>query len=449
VRSFFPIHKFDNAVGGTKMDDAELGLLINLANHWYSGHFWNVATCRGMSSATEHDSQQLYKTKLSPTLRYLVAAPFKIFGSPPLITHDSPPHCNQLGLTPLGSYLINQMIRRHFMIELDHMDVKTAADSLDIIEQRHYSGAVSAHSWDTAGDNKRIYLTGGFVAPSGQGTPAGFIRQWQIDRADLRHSYLFGFGYGSDMNGLSVQDQPTDGRDGGKSIAYPFTSFYGHVSFDREQWGNRVFDLNKDGIANDGMFADWLQALRVNADAQKPGQGNAIMADMFHGAEAYLETWERALGVPATRCLPARETFTAAGLRRAVTLGDTPAQLLLRSGQPSSRSGWSYRYCVGSATLGRESVAAVFGSGYDQVGLVTSTSRGASAGGIAVGYSQKWLTGRAREVAGDLWEGPRLASGARFIYGTRSGQIRYLAVASSTEVKRTSQLRKDLSVAGV
>jgi hypothetical protein len=42
VRSFFPIHKFDTAAGGTKMDAGDLGLLIDLANRYYSGHFWKI-----------------------------------------------------------------------------------------------------------------------------------------------------------------------------------------------------------------------------------------------------------------------------------------------------------------------------------------------------------------------------------------------------------------------
>ena len=46
-------------------------------------------------------------------------------------------------------------------------------------------------------------------------------------------------------------------------------------------------DLNVDGTANYGMYADWLQELQVLA-------GPAIMNDMFNGAEAYLEMWQRA-----------------------------------------------------------------------------------------------------------------------------------------------------------
>ena len=47
VSSFYPVHKFDNAFGGTKMDGGTEGVLINGANHLKTGHFWDVKTCTG------------------------------------------------------------------------------------------------------------------------------------------------------------------------------------------------------------------------------------------------------------------------------------------------------------------------------------------------------------------------------------------------------------------
>ena len=101
------------------------------------------------------------------------------------------------------------------------------------------------------------------------------------------------------MNGLADQPGPASGT----PITYPFTSYDGKVTFTQEQWGDRTFNLNTDGLANYGMYADWLRDLQLVG-------GNQMMADMFQGAEAYLETWERADGVPATSCLPARARFS-------------------------------------------------------------------------------------------------------------------------------------------
>jgi hypothetical protein len=375
VSTFFPIHKFDNAFGGTKMDAGELGVLVNGGNHLETGHFWDVKTCTG----PEHDSTQLTALPgggptpipgnstaipgggptavpgggltaipggaLTTLLNGAVGKTLLPGLSPSsqLPVYPPPPHCNTRGLTSLGAYLINQMIRRHFIVELDHMDVKTADATLSILEAHHYSGVVSAHSWDSPQENPRIYNLGGFVTPIAGASPAAFISQWKASLT-IRNPRFYngtGFGYGADMNGLAEQSQP----DTSNPIPYPFKSFDGRVTFIREQWGQRVFDLNRDGVANYGMYADWLAELRSIA-------GQPLMNDMFGGAEAYLQMWERAQGVPATSCRPARGRLAAAGLA-SVRLGATPQSVLYAAGQPTTRPGRSYRWCVSGALTPR------------------------------------------------------------------------------------------------
>ena len=87
------------------------------------------------------------------------------------------------------------------------------------------------------------------------------------------------------------------------------------------------------------------------------------MADMFQGAEAYLEMWERADGVPPTSCRPAAERFTQVGSRTAIRLGETSTQAALyRAGQPLSRPGRTYRYCVDRTAARGGPAGAVFNS---------------------------------------------------------------------------------------
>ena len=279
VRSFFPIHKFDNAFGGTKMDAGEFGVLVNGGNHLKTGTFWDVRTCKG----PEHDQEQLTSIPINSDLYDLVVGPFNsLFGGALLPIYPPPPHCNFRGLTTLGAYLIHQMIARHFIIELDHMDAKSADQTLALLEAAHYSGVVSGHGWDSPEENPRIYALGGFITPFA-GDATSFVQDWQTDRSIADPQYTFGIGYGSDMNGLGTQGGPTSAN----PISYPFTSYDGGVTFDREVWGQRTFDLNVDGTANYGMYADWLQELQTLA-------GPAIMNDVFNGAEAYLQMWQRA-----------------------------------------------------------------------------------------------------------------------------------------------------------
>jgi hypothetical protein len=229
------------------------------------------------------------------------------------------------------------MIKQRFIIQTDHMDSKTASAAVAIAEREHYPGVVSAHCCSSPQLFARIYRLGGFVNPPVQ--PArSFIARWRLDRTVMSPGYTFGFGWGSDENGLGDQPGPTNAT----PIRYPFKSFDGGVTFTREQWGQRKFDLNTDGLANYGMYADWLDEL------QSLG-GSAILSDMFRGAEAYLEMWERADGVRAAHCL-------TAGAARTIKRGASFESVLYRAGQPAARSGNSYTYCVG----GRRAVSVAF-----------------------------------------------------------------------------------------
>ena len=93
--------------------------------------FWDVKTCTG----PEHDQTQLTMPAARWRLGGLVnALASRLTGGAPLPVYPPPPHCNQRGLTELGAYLIDQMIQEHFIVELDHMDAKTADATLSILE---------------------------------------------------------------------------------------------------------------------------------------------------------------------------------------------------------------------------------------------------------------------------------------------------------------------------
>jgi hypothetical protein len=101
-----------------------------------------------------------------------------------------------------------------------------------------------------------------------------------------------------------------------------------------------------------------------------------MMHDMFQGAEAYLQMWERAAGVPATSCLAPRTSFTPRGFGRRLRLGETTTQTLFSAGQPVTRPGRSFRYCV-AGTSSRH-VSAVF----DQRGRLVLIAGNAARGRV-------------------------------------------------------------------
>lgn len=277
VSSFFPVHKFDNAFGGTKMDHDTTGLLVNAGNFLQTGTFWNVQPCTGPG----HDSTQPSVPIAGDINQLLGKVTGPLLGGVPLPLYPAGTHCNARGLTELGKYLINKMIDQGFLIEIDHMSEATADEAMSIIEARHYPGVLSTHGWDSDRTTQRVYNAGGFATPYAGG-PSGFVNAWKQARAMNHPTGDFGFGFGSDMNGLGGQGAPV----GPGVVHYPFTSHDGAVTFDRERWGERTFDLGTDGTATYGAYADWLEAVRVLG-------GPEIMTDVFHGAEVYLRLWSQ------------------------------------------------------------------------------------------------------------------------------------------------------------
>lgn len=429
VRTFFPVHEFNNAFGGTKMIAGATGALINAGNRLETGSFWTLQPC----PADEQDAEQLSFPATGALAQLLNGPGSSLLKGNPVPVYATGPQCNTQGLTDLGAYLIKRMIKQHVIIQLDHMDSKTATSALSIVQAAHYSGVVSAHCCSSPQLFKGIYHTGGFVTePVGPAT--AFTATWKVDKADSDPKYHFGFGYGSDMNGLAEQPGPS-----GPQIAYPFKSYLGGVKFTEEQWGQRKFNLNTDGVANYGLYADWLHQLQLVG-------GPALMNDMFQGAEGYLEMWERAYGVPATSCRPATARFSSAGLGSALRLGEGTVAALYSAGQPVSRPGRAYRYCVaGHGT----SLGAVF-SRRGPLVLIATADRGYRAGGLTPGDRAAVLkTDHARRFEAGVWVSQPLRSSARYIYGIQGGRIRFVGLVAKDDLGSRSRLRSELEAAGL
>jgi hypothetical protein len=428
VRTFFPVHEFNNAFGGTKMIAGATGGLINAGNRLETGSFWTLQPC----PAQDQDAEQTTIPGANPVAQVLNGPVSSMAGGNPAPVYGSGPQCNTQGLTSLGAYLIHRMIQQHLIIQLDHMDSKTATAALAIAQAAHYSGVVSAHCCSSPQLFKRVYSTGGFITPPVEPTSA-FIGTWKTDLAVSNRKYHLGFGWGSDENGLGDQPGPQ-----GAQISYPFKSYDGRVTFAREQWGQRRFNFNTDGLANYGMYADWLHQLQVVG-------GAPLMSNMFQGAEAYLQMWERSLGIPSTTCRPASESFTSTGLGKRLQLGDSTVTALYRAGQPVSRPGRTYRYCVAGRASGSAAVTAVFNA-HGHISMIASTAPGDRASGVAAGSS---AAGLGRAVLSGVFVRPAPQSRTAFAYGVRGGRVVYVAVIRAAELSDPAQLRSDLKAAGL
>jgi hypothetical protein len=293
VRSLFPVHKFDNAFGGTAMDGGTTGILVNLGNKYMTGRWWEVESC----PEGEHDRTPPSLAPSAPEVLVDLAGSdpetsvFRQEFTAPLSDGDLPsyppgPVCNVRGLTDLGEYLLNRMIDMGMIVETDHLSVRGRDRALDILEARGYSGVITSHSWGDGTSRARIQALGGFVAPYAN-TTTRFIDAWQEARSTRSGAYLWGIGYGTDTNGLGKQAAPRPGALNDDPVTYPFESFDGNVTIHQSRWGTRLWDFNLDGASHYGLFADWIEDMRHVA-------GQDIVDDLARGAEAYLQMWERA-----------------------------------------------------------------------------------------------------------------------------------------------------------
>jgi microsomal dipeptidase-like Zn-dependent dipeptidase len=430
VASFFPIHKFDNALGGVRFDSGTFGAAINAANFKQTGHFWQIETCKGAAEDNPQDTSV-------PDGDVIDAGLFALIPKGVLPIYPPPPHCNALGLTPLGEFTVQQMIDRGLMIEVDHMSLKTATRTLELAEARNYSGVLSSHSWMSPQLRSRVYGLGGFIEPITT-SPESFIEEWKQLRAVADPRYKFGIGFGADANGFHSQP-PARGADQPNAVSYPFKSLDGRVTFDRQVSGERVYDVNKDGVAHYGLYPDWMEQLRLLA-------GEPIAADLMSGAEAYLQTWERAIGVPAPSgsgegtasiCLTPPRVLSRSGFGP-LRLGRDPQQTLFAAGQPQQRVNRSFLWCSTRAKAkgARRSEVAVVFDRAERAVLIATTAAG------------KAKPKRAERLGRGIFVARRGAGGDR-IWGYREGKLQFRAVAAPRLAKKAGLVRAALREAGL
>jgi hypothetical protein len=341
------VNKFDNALSGVAGDSGATGYLVNSANTLETGSPWRMQTCNP-NDPEIHDKDQDNSVPVPsgdiPAQDALFGAVAKFSGValPALPIYPAPHHCNEMGLTNLGAHTIEGLAKRHMLFDPDHMSVKARKASLDLVESMKYSGVLSSHSWSTPDAYPRIYADKGFITPYA-GDSTGFVEKWKRHLTWANPTTYWGFGFGADINGLGAQGNPRPNAATDRPVTYPFTTL-GGVKVDKEVSGQRVYDINKDGVAHYGLYPDWIQDLKMLA-------GPDIVKDMARGPEAYLQMWERAYGVKPNACTNPGSLLSPATIAARVKAGMTSWATLNAVGQPDRRLGSTFSYCSTAGTV--------------------------------------------------------------------------------------------------
>ena len=359
VRQMELVNKFDNALTGVAGDEGETGVAVNSANLLETGSYWDMRTCEPGDDEV-HDRTQLAQPEISgeqqDALFGAIAKLSDLANLPRGAGLPAGPALQRARPVQPGRAPGQQAGRQaHADRPRPHERQGPPAGSSTSSRTAQYPGVLSSHSWSTPDAYPRIYRLGGFVAPYA-GDSTGFYAKWQrhLGWADKR--FYFGFGYGADMNGLGAQGNPR-----GKDVDEPGDlPVHRPARRDRAQAAQRHPRLRRQRRGRAAL----RHVPRLDpgpAQARRPPDGAAIVDDMDRGAEAYLQTWERAEGIRADACRNPGLRVGVATFRNRVRPGMTTREVQKAVGQPYTRLGSTYGTCARTASDPRVTMKVVFG----------------------------------------------------------------------------------------
>ena len=204
--------------------------------------------------------------------------------------------CQRAGLTPLGEFLIEQMMQRGMILELDHMPRRSYKRAFEMLEEHDYPAA-GTHGSNNFG---KLYALGG-VSKSGfrrcraDGVSASVDDGYQarIDLIEANAGYP-AEGFGFDLNGFAGGPGPRFGPENVcgdvlqlDPVTYPFQSYAGDITFPQPRLGSRDADFNTEGMAHIGLLPELIEDIRGD------GVSDEELAPLFHSAEGYVRMWEK------------------------------------------------------------------------------------------------------------------------------------------------------------
>ena len=212
-------------------DSGTTGIVVNNGNKLETGRYWHMGPC---ADAHDHDKEQLTapsgpdRDQLAGNILFSLSCPARRRSTARRRT------ATPRGLSDLGAHLVDRMMERKMIIDPDHLSVLARKRLLDLSR----SAATRASSRATAGARRtrsrastprRLRHADGRLddrVPGSEGRP----RRVRDPR------FYWGFGWGADMNGFAHQGGPREGGD----VTYPFKSFDGRQTIDKQVSGQRI-----------------------------------------------------------------------------------------------------------------------------------------------------------------------------------------------------------------
>lgn len=305
VRAIFPVHKYDNAFSA---GDGDRGF-IEVGNFLHTGHWSNFVTegCPDLPAVFD-EGDVAFGGLNAPRADYFAPPPNDLssFPADPVETALpyvgnllEPPlvgdYCQNAGLTPLGEFLIGELMRRGMIVELDHLPRRSYQRAFELLAANDYPAA-GTHGNTNDG---KIYEHGGISKVHlGQcrdpDAPGATLASLNAHLAQIRAAGGYeAEGFGFDLNGLAGARGPrfapgACAEPQEDPVVYPFQSYAGDVTFTEPFVGERAIDFNEEGFVHLGMLPELIE------DARNDAGDDAALEPLFRSAEGYVRMWELA-----------------------------------------------------------------------------------------------------------------------------------------------------------
>ena len=307
VRQIFAYHDVDSALGGTGIFSSVLNYVGFTGTHG----FWKTYPCPDggvgdtyfYDAGAEMESAPL-ASQNDPLTQALIAN-----GQGTLPVYGPGRQCNARGTTELGHYALDQMMKKGFVLDIDHAELSIKQDMLDkgaaTTPAYPMLSAHGGHGGISLAQARQMLEQGGLIYPSGQ-NGEGYKNYLEKLKPIWPAGRPLAMGYGADANGLA--NQFTVRSAGFTPVQYPFTLFQG------AGWGpqfkaagieplkvelltipesGKYWNADEVGAAHYGMFADMVEQVRIEG-------GEEATTALYNSAEAYLEMWEQSLAASAS-----------------------------------------------------------------------------------------------------------------------------------------------------
>lgn len=305
VRHIYPFHDVDSALGGAGIFSETL----NYINFNGTGQFFKTYDCENTgegelyfyNAGTEFTSGNLFGD--DPLSQAIIAGTEGRFP-------NYPPgrQCNQRDVTDLGIYAIDKIMKKGFILDIDHSEIRSKQIMLDYTATTSPAyPMVSGHSGQggmTNAQARQLIAQGGIIYPINKNGKdhVDFLNKLRTEWDGSGTPRDFSAGYGADANGFRNLPGPRGMARimETQAVEYPFQMFSGDgwgPQFDNiapitvdileiAEDNGKIWDVNEGGMFHYGMIPDIIEEIRIEG-------GEAAIDAMYNSAETVLQLWER------------------------------------------------------------------------------------------------------------------------------------------------------------